>query len=277
MKGQAAVVSSPYTNEFFSERQPGSVRSAQVIVPLLVDLLGPHSVVDVGCALGSWLSEFRRRGVTDIVGLDGDWVDPGRLEIPTESFIRADLRQPITLNRRFDLAISLEVAEHLPADCAKPFVASLVGLAPIVAFSAAIPFQGGTDHLNEQWPAYWVQLFGEFDYTPIDCIRPRVWDRPDTEVCYAQNLLLFLSRPELERRCDLLRTAGNAPPLSLVHPRKYLQLNRLYEEALFRSLPENMALQQFVRAAPQVLFGFLKRRFGSARPVRQHAPRSNGQ
>src|SRR5262249_52990475 len=145
---------------------------------------------------------------------------------------------------------------------ARSFVQSLVNLAPVVAFSAAIPFQGGTDHLNERWQTYWADLFREFGYAPVDCIRPRVWDNPEVETCYAQNMLVFLSRSEMERRGETLRRLAQLPaPFAVVHPRKYLQLNRLYEQALFLAAPANMPLRQFVRAAPHVLRGFLKRRF----------------
>ena len=60
------------------------------------------------------------------------------------------------MNRKFDLVLSLEVAEHLPSECAEAFVESLVNLGPVILFSAAIPYQGGENHVNEQWPEYWV-------------------------------------------------------------------------------------------------------------------------
>lgn len=76
--------------------------------------------------------------------------------------------------RNFDLAVSLQVAEHLPPSSAKGFIDSLAKLAPVVLFSAAIPLQAGAEHLNEQWPEYWAALFKTHDYLPIDCIRGRM-------------------------------------------------------------------------------------------------------
>jgi hypothetical protein len=61
--------------------------------------------------------------------------------------------------RTFDLAICLEVAEHLPPEAAEGFIDSLTRLAPVVLFSAAITFQVGNQHLNGQWPDYWATLF----------------------------------------------------------------------------------------------------------------------
>ena len=67
-----------------------------------------------------------------------------------------DLNQPFTLDRTSDLVVCLEVAEHVPPLSAGDFIASLTRLASIILFSAAIPYQGGDGHLNEQWPEYWA-------------------------------------------------------------------------------------------------------------------------
>jgi SAM-dependent methyltransferase len=215
----------PYTNEFYRDHREVSLRSAHQIVPLVLRLVRPRSVVDVGCGVGTWLSVFREHGITDVCGIDGDWVDRTKLVIPADRFLAADVCRPLPVDRRFDLALSLEVAEHLPAQCAAAFVDSLTGLAPVVLFSAAIPFQGGTGHVNEQWPEYWVEHFQRKGYAVIDCIRRAVWDNADVEWYYAQNTLLF-ARPELVERSRTLRKerAGTATSqLSLVHPRTYLK------------------------------------------------------
>lgn len=215
----------PYTDEFYRRHREPSLRSAREIVPLILRLVQPRSVVDVGCGIGTWLSVFREHGVTDVCGMDGDWVDRTMLIIPADRFLAVDVRRPLQLDRRFDLAVSLEVAEHLPRECAQAFVDSLTRLAPAVLFSAAIPFQGGTGHINEQWPDYWVEYFAENRYAVIDCIRKTIWQNPRVEWYYAQNALMFASPDFLARsptlQQELAHTATSQ--LSLVHPRKYLE------------------------------------------------------
>jgi SAM-dependent methyltransferase len=194
-------------------------------VPLLLGLAEPRSVVDVGCGLGTWLSVFRNRGIEDVHGVDGTWVDPALLEIPRAAFTPADLERPLALGRSFDLAISLEVAEHLPAAAADTFVDSLTALAPVVAFSASIPMQGGTNHVNEQWPDYWAERFEARGYVTIDAVRPRIWGNPRVDWYYAQNLLVF-ARPAALAVLPVLRreVAGTVRSrLALVHPRGYLE------------------------------------------------------
>ena len=213
-----------YDATFYDIFEQGSLRSAERVVPIVTDLLRPGSVVDVGCGTGLWLSVFAQRGVPDVLGIDGDYVDRGRLRIAAERFMPADLSRPLRLDRRFDLAISLEVAEHLPPERAPGFVADLVALAPAVLFSAAVPNQGGVDHLNERWLPFWAAEFERRGYAPLDVVRPRVWDDPGVDFWYAQNTLLYVDE-------ELRASLGLDPPgwpLSLVHPR---QLDSLAEKA----------------------------------------------
>src|SRR5258705_8862260 len=132
-----------YSREFYERHQAGMMNSAEQIVPILLKLIAPRSVVDVGCGAGAWLSIWERHGVSDILGIDGDYVDRSFLQIPQEKFLPADLKQAVRIDRKFDLVVSLEVAEHLPSDCAEQFVDSLTSLGKGVLFSAAVPFQGG--------------------------------------------------------------------------------------------------------------------------------------
>ncbi len=213
-----------YTRNFYEGQRDRSRLSAQEIVPLVTELVRPASVVDVGCGSGAWLSIFQEQGVADIFGMDGPWVDPKTLFIPAERFAPTDLSRPIMLERTFDLAISLEVAEHIPADKAPAFVESLTKLGPVILFSAAIPGQGGTHHVNEQWPDYWVRLFKDCGYDVVDCLRKKVWQKDNVEWWYAQNLLLFVRMDRLDRYPLLRREleSTGSGQLCLVHPKQYL-------------------------------------------------------
>lgn len=214
-------MNTPYTEAFHERLKQGSLRSAREIVPLFLKYIQPRSVVDVGCGLGSWLSVFKDFGIADCLGLDGDYVNTDKLEISLEQFQPFALDTPLKLDRTFDLVVSLEVAEHLPPESARTFIASLTDLGSVVLFSAAIPLQGGTNHVNEQWPSYWAQLFQERDYLAIDCLRKKIWNNEHVEPWYAQNILVFVRRdcighyPLLER--ELKQT--NMSELAMVHPR----------------------------------------------------------
>jgi SAM-dependent methyltransferase len=215
-----------YNRVFFEQLRAGAARSAEVILPLVLKCLTVQSVVDVGCGDGTWLAVLQKLGVEDVLGLDGEYVNENVLQFPLERFRSFDLTKPFKLNRQFDLAMSLEVAEHLPAECAATFIDSVVQLAPAVLFSAAIPFQGGTNHLNEQWPSKWAELFKKHSYLPVDFIRKRVWENEAVEWWYAQNTLLFAHTDLLQNNTALQEDFERTSPsqLCLVHPRKYLEM-----------------------------------------------------
>lgn len=238
-----------YTTSYYEELSDSSARSAQIIVPFVLELVQARSVVDVGCGVGAWLAAFQRFGVDDVLGVDGDYVDRNLLQIPKDRFQAADLSTPLSLPRAFDLAISMEVAEHLPADCASQFVASLIRLASVVLFSAAIPFQGGTQHLNEQWPDNWAELFKVHGYVPVDAIRKRVWHNEAVAWWYAQNTLLFIREDVLESNLSMKAEfeQTNLNQLRLVHPGNYLQALQPIEPPDWRVGTASQLLRACVR------------------------------
>jgi SAM-dependent methyltransferase len=213
---------SPYNDAFYDDIGAPSLESARMIAPILVELLHPRSVVDVGCGIGSWLRAFRELGTTDLLGIDGAYVDTSRLMVAGDQFLAADLSRPLVLGRSFDLVVSLEVAEHLPQQAADTFVQSLVAMGDAVFFSAAVPYQGGVDHRNEQWPAYWAAFFRTRGFVPIDALRDRVWANDSVEWWYAQNAILYVRTDALDR-WPLLPAPLSGAPRSLVHPKLYLR------------------------------------------------------
>ncbi len=217
---------SNYSSQFYDRHAQGMQYSARTVLPLVFDLMSPHqprSVVDVGCGEGHWLSVASECGASDCLGLDGDYVQRDRLAIPADRFIAADLTHPPTLDRRFDLAMCLEVGEHLPHEHSDTLVTFLTSLAPVVLFSAAIPRQGGTHHVNEQWPGYWFERFSRHGMLCADALRRPLWDRDDVEWWYAQNVLLFVHPQALDRHPRLREVAVGSPPMRLVHPTNFLE------------------------------------------------------
>ena len=223
------VTAATYSPFFFDNQKAGSLSSARAVLGELFTTAGgpPSRVLDVGCGVGTWLRAALDLGAKTIRGFDGDWVPGEELEISSEAFTASDLVQSAKSRAlaglgadRFDLALSLEVAEHLPENCAVDLVSLLCKYADLVLFSAAVPYQGGLNHVNEQWPSYWASLFRDCGYDCFDFIRSRVWTRPEVDWWYAQNVLVFASgraRAQLSR--EFMPVSA---PLPLLHPRKYL-------------------------------------------------------
>jgi len=206
-----------YSNSFFEQHAAGSLASARTILPILFRYYQPRTVVDVGCGLGTWLKVAKELGAVDVLGIDGDYVDRKALFISEAEFLSADLRQEIAVARTFDLAISVEVAEHLPYERAATFVADLAGLSDVVLFSAALPYQGGTDHVNEQWLEFWAILFQRHGFVPCDFLRNECWGNPAVEFWYSQNAIVFC-KEELATRIFPTEFLAADRPISRVHP-----------------------------------------------------------
>jgi SAM-dependent methyltransferase len=242
---------SDYSEQFFQARAAGARSSAEAVVPVLLEYVRPRSVVDIGCGTGEWLAAFGRHPGVEVLGVDGDYVRPEMLHIPADRFRVHDLCTPLRLDRTFDLAVSLEVAEHLPEACAAGFVSGLAALAPVVLFSAAIPLQGGTGHVNERWPEYWAGLFQEQGFAVVDCLRDRIWDAAEVEVWYKQNMLLFVRQALLNKYPGLeeAHRATKANRLSRIHPDAWL----------YRADPRNVGLRTIFRVTPGLVLSYLKR------------------
>ncbi|MEQ8830481.1 MAG: methyltransferase domain-containing protein [Alphaproteobacteria bacterium] len=240
-----------YDHGFYADLENTALPSARKIVPMLRDWFPIRSAVDAGCGDGSWLSVILETGADRVLGLDGPWVDAAQLKIPQDSFRRCRIDEKIEADPadRFDLAVSLEVAEHLPPARAAGFVSELCALAPVVLFSAAIPGQGGHHHVNEQWPEYWADLFAAQGYRPVDTLRLTVWNDPSVCWWYKQNLMLFASDAALAGNPKLKAEADRTqiPPVPLVHPEVFGQMRRLAFPSFGRWLKQGR--KAFARSA----------------------------
>ncbi len=208
-----------YTNKYYQTIAEGSLRSAVEVIPVIHDFIKPKSVIDVGCGTGNWLSVWEKAGVADICGVDGDYIPKSQLLINEKYFLEADFKKTIVPLKKYDLVMSLEVAEHIPADCAKIFVHSLCGLGDCILFSAAIPHQGGVSHVNEQYPEYWIQLFSSEGYSVYDTIREKIWNNQKIDTCYRQNIFFFI-KDSVKNNYPAITSYTNKI-LSLVHPEHF--------------------------------------------------------
>lgn len=210
-----------YNTAFYLDQMDESYVSAKKILGILFERYRPTSVVDLGCGVGTWLRACLDLGVTDIDGRDGDYVDRSLLKIPPECFHAADLSQPQTVGRRYDLAMSLEVAEHLERSSAENIVGALTRLSDVVLFSAAMPYQGGTGHSNENWLEYWAILFRRNDYVAVDYLRPLCWNSADVCFWYRQNVMLFAKR-QLAPKLFPQAALADGRLLTQIHPELFL-------------------------------------------------------
>jgi SAM-dependent methyltransferase len=212
-----------YTGEYYEDLRAGALSSARVVAPLVYGLVQPKSVVDLGCGTGEWLSVFAELGAEEILGVEHPGFERSLLSVPSAAVVEHDLREPFRADRRFDLAVSLEVAEHLPPERAETFVEDLTLLAPVVLFSAAPPGLDNpkiTGHVNERWQSFWAKLFAQRRYEVVDCVRPGIWEDKRVDHWYAQDTILYVASERLisDEALKQAKEENKAFPLSVIYP-----------------------------------------------------------
>ena len=216
-----------YDSSFYNSKRASALVSARTTLGELKKLYLFDSVADIGCGDCIWGVACEEIGISGYVGIDGEYA---KAHVPAgfrKKFISHDLEKSelVFLEGKYDLVISLEVAEHLSKDCAPDFVRRLALIGDVVMFSAAIPGQGGSNHLNEQWQSYWSKLFLDHGFVPFDIVRPLIWNRNEVAEYYRQNILIYCS----QSREDLINHFGSCvlnigPVFDIVHPRTYRRL-----------------------------------------------------
>ena len=194
VQNDGLATTSIYGWNFYEANQYGSFISAIEVFKYFIPKYNPSSIVDFGCGTGTWLAAAKQinRDI-DVVGVDGDYVDRNMLMINKKEFLPRDLTRELDLKRKFDLAMSLEVAEHLDEKYADVFVDTLCRHSDIILFSAAHLGQGGDGHINEQPIEYWINKFEKRDYVWND-IREIFKNNDDIEPWYKDNISLFIKR-----------------------------------------------------------------------------------
>jgi cyclopropane fatty-acyl-phospholipid synthase-like methyltransferase len=194
------------------------IYTAKRVLRLVYDKIKFGSVLDIGCGRGLWLAVAAELGAAEIIGIEGPWIEAQATYVCLDNILTQDLELGFNLNRSFDLVMSIEVGEHLSAPAADTFVTSLVRHGHFILFSAAIPFQPGTGHINCQFPDYWANLFAKHGYQPLDFIRRAIWSDRSTHVWIRQNVIAFVSAEFMLNNPWARETSASSGPLSIVHP-----------------------------------------------------------
>lgn len=188
-----------YNKTFYGYIERGSISSAEIVLPILMNNVKFNSVIDIGCGLGAWLSVFKNIGIKDILGIDGAYVSVDNLLIERNEFSPHDLSTKIQLDRTFELVTSLEVAEHIVESSADTFIDNLVDLGDVILFSAADVGQGGEFHVNEKPSLYWKNKFETRGYVCYDFLRRKIRGNNKVMPWYRYNTFIYANKDGANR------------------------------------------------------------------------------
>ena len=230
-----------YNREFMALTEE-HISSAKRILNILFQYYRPKNIIDVGCGSGSWLKAAGDMGVESLTGIDGTWLKREMLLSDDIKLITHDLDKLIPQLGNFELAISLEVAEHLPENRAESFIEDLCKLSNVILFSAAIPHQGGDHHINEQWQSYWYGMFRDNNYLCFDIIRHQLWEDELVKSWYKQNCLMYVHKDFSE---PFNKSNQSKYPLDIVHKDIYsLNPDKFKYFQIINVPPKNFSLLQ---------------------------------
>lgn len=183
-----------YDKSFYSKKTKQQSILIQYLIPYFVARnLKIESVCELGIGTGKLLKEFTDFfKIKDYIGYDLSIIPLEFLCLDNKHFIACDLSLPFENKKHYDLAISLEVAEHLPEESAETFLDNLTGVNnKYIMFSSAIKGQGGYNHINEQPHEYWVEKFERRGYKYSLDIRDNIKEKADVPFWYKQNIIFF--------------------------------------------------------------------------------------
>jgi len=224
-----------YNKKFYDEVSQSSLNSAKAIAPYIIKKFNPNSLVDFGCGDGSWLKPFLDRNI-DITGIEGDWIKNTNTKIPLENYILSNFeKKNIKIEGKFDFVLCLEVLEHLNEEIGLYLIKKMTSISDLILFSAAIPGQGGTNHINERWQSHWINLFKSYSYFPDLNIRYHFWNDSRVASYYRQNIILFRKNKSENNISNIY---------DVVHPEFYLLKNY-----------DNIGIKRFVSS----FFGLLNK------------------
>lgn len=214
---------------YIHDEEAHNLNDPRIILPLVVEILKPKNVVDIGCGIGTFLKVFKELGVEEVLGLDGPWVNKNLLRkyIADNEFQQVNLEQGFTLGKKYDLLVCLEVLEHLDEKYADTVVESLTKAGKYILFSAAVPGQMGQNHLNEQWIEYWSDKFEAKGYKTYDVLRPIFWNNKELARWYKQNMFLLTEEKNATAVEQFKKLSDNSLK-NLIHPEYYnLRVNEI--------------------------------------------------
>lgn len=140
-------------------------RSYKLLAKLIQEEFQPASIVDFGCGAGWVLHYCKLNGIGDIVGCEPNKnVKSVASESISSNILQMSLTDDLDLGRQFDLAVSLEVAEHIPFEYSSQVIQNICRHSKNVLFSAAYPGQGGVGHVNEQKFEFWERIFNSLGF-----------------------------------------------------------------------------------------------------------------
>ena len=186
-----------YSEHFYKSVTSRALTASEVIANTLLQNCNPNSIIDIGAGDGSWIvtlaskSEAKRLIAVDLPGSNFESIKNSNKTIEVQTI---DFEQEMIQNGEpYDLAICVEVIEHISSDRALRLLDWMSENCRAIIFSGATPGQGGTHHINEQSQSYWIGSMSKRGFIPIDNMRPQLINNKKVASYYRNNIFLYIN------------------------------------------------------------------------------------
>jgi SAM-dependent methyltransferase len=188
-------MTSHYNNQYFNSSifEYNYVPVAEAIL----NQYNPKSVIEFGCGNGELSKILAKTGI-EVIAIDG-YSNPDFEGYDNITFLKIDLNDPASvekyltpINKKYDVAICLEVAEHLHPSVSEPLICLLTRVSDVVIFSAAVPEQDGEGHINSRNRTFWHEQFEKYNFFLRDSIRSQIRDHANVGKWYALNTVDYV-------------------------------------------------------------------------------------
>ena len=230
--------------------------TAESVVSLLGKLFHFKTVMDVGCTEKAWLKAFKKSGA-EVFGvcMVGHPVDFHEEGIRTQDIDFGSTR--FNVQRKQDLALSLDFAEKFPADFVGRYIDDLTGISDVILFSSQLPVLSAAGKTGqEKYPAHWQRLFEARGFVAIDCIRPQIWKMDDVLLEYKQGMVLYVREKTLAqypKLLDFYLKHEGEDVLDMVHPTVYKNSANLFQGEVNALMAE---VEKLTRKPKKVMYAF---------------------
>lgn len=153
-----------YNRDFHKSIENDEYPQAVRVGEYISTFLKPSSFLDFGCSTGLYLREVQIK-MPDIHAVGFEFSKEAVDSALCNYVLQADLTNPVEIERIPNtLGLCLEVLEHIEDKYWRQVLENMTRSCDKIIFSAAVPGQGGTGHINCRPKIDWIKRFHELGW-----------------------------------------------------------------------------------------------------------------
>lgn len=148
-----------YSRDFHKSIENDEYPQAVRLASYIKNYMRPSKFIDFGCSTGLYLREMQIQ-IPELESVGYEFSKDAVDMALCKNVIEFDLTKKLDIDKKENtLGLCLEVLEHIDDSNWLPVLKNLSSLCDTIIFSAAVPGQGGTGHINCRNKIDWIYRF----------------------------------------------------------------------------------------------------------------------